>query len=111
MGHTRLGPLPTTRKWTAIASLLAGGEGISSHKMLADDIESIALQTLNAADTGLDKAIGDTGLQYTFYLLTQIVLSAREKDWQAGLAKAGLHLTESATLFDFTAEMQNAIDD
>ncbi len=82
MGHTRLGPPPTTHKWKAVASLLAGdeGEGLRSRKMLVDDIESVALQTLNAAETGLDKAIGDTGLQYTFYLLAQIVLSAREKD-------------------------------
>jgi len=79
--------------------------------MLADDIEGIALQTLDAAETGLDKAIADTGLRYTFYLLTQIVLSAREKDWQAGLVKIGIHLSESATLFDLTVEVQNVIDD
>ncbi len=113
MGHTRLGSPPITRKWKAIASLLAGGEGegLGSRKILADDVETVFLQTLGAVEVGLDKAIGDMGLQYTFYLLTQLVLSARESDWQAHLADVGIHLSEGATLFDLTSEVQNAIDD
>lgn len=113
MGHVRLGSIPTTRKWTAVVSLIARDEGkTSSHpKMLADNVESIALQTLDAAKVGLDRAIRDTGVQYTFYLLTQLALSAREDDWQTSLVNIGIHLSEDATVFDLTVEVQNAIDD
>lgn len=113
MGHTRLGSIPTTRKWKAVVATIAGGGGQISVNQgaLANDVERISLQTLNAADAGLNKAIGDAGLRYTFYLLIQLVLSAREGNWQERLSNIGIHLSDDATLFDLTAEVQNAIDD
>ncbi len=113
MGHTRLGSIPKTQKWTAIVAKIAGvgDERSSGRETLDEAIGNVALETLDAAKAGLDKAIDDTGLRYTFYLLTQIVLSAREPNWQERLASIGIHLLEDASLFDLTAQVQNAIDD
>ncbi len=113
MGHMRLGKIPTTRKWIEVTALVAGtGTGNTARTaLLTDDIELVAAQTLKAAQVGLGKAIDDAGLRYTFYLLTQIVLSAREGDWQERLTTFGIHLSEDATLFDLTSEVQASIDD
>ena len=79
--------------------------------MLEADIGDVAEATLDAARQGLEKAVDDPGLRYTFYLLTQIVLAARQEDWQAGLRPFGIALPGDATLFDLTAELHNAVDD
>jgi hypothetical protein len=62
------------------------------------------------AEVGLQRAIDDPGLRFTFYLLTQIVLAARESDWRQRLGNLGIHLYEDSSLFDFTTELQDAID-
>lgn len=111
MGHTRLGKIPTSKKWKVVVRLLAGGEGGGGGTLLAEDIETIAQQTLTAAEAGLLKAIDDPGLRYTFYLLTQLVLASREEDWQSRLEPFGIRLSEDATLLDLTIEIQSAIDD
>ncbi|MFE4108462.1 hypothetical protein [Almyronema epifaneia] len=114
MGHTRLGKVPKTQKWTAVVSLIAGsdasGGGGGGGVLLADDIQAVSQQTLDAAQEGLKKAIDDLGLRYTFYLLTQLVLAARTEDWVSDLDALGIQLTEDATVFDLTSELQNAID-
>src|SRR3712207_3503264 len=113
MGHIRLGTIPKTRKWTAVVAAVAGGgeQGARSDYAPAIDIERIATQTLDATSTGLEKAISDVGLRYTFYLLTQLVLATRRKNWQDSLKDIGINLSPDATLFDLTTEVQSAIDD
>ena len=113
MGHTRLGSIPKTQKWKSVVSLIAGekSSGGGSAVLLADDVENVAIQALDAAQNGLKTAIDDIGLQYVFYMLTQLVLSARRKDWQAQLENLGMQLPEDATVFDLTSEFQNVIDD
>ncbi|BAZ29295.1 hypothetical protein NIES4074_17370 [Cylindrospermum sp. NIES-4074] len=113
MGHTRLGSIPKTRKWKNIVSLITGDDSTnsSSQKMLVEQVGYIAHKTLDAAAVGLEKAVNDQGLQYTFYLLTQLALSARQSEWQVHLENIGINLSEDAVVFDLTAEVQNAIDD
>jgi hypothetical protein len=77
----------------------------------AVDVPQVAAETLVAAEAGLNAAVSDQGLRFTFYLMTQIVLSAREKDWQAGLAEQGIHLAPDSSVFDLTSEVQRAIDE
>ncbi len=107
MGHTRLGRIPKSQKWDAIVALMADGTGGS----LSDSICEIAALTLDAASTALENGKGDAGLQYTFYLLTQIALAAREGDWNGRLAELGINLGENASIFDLASEVQYAIDD
>lgn len=111
MGHSRLGLPPTTRKWTSVVSLVTGGGTEVGGPLLSEDVAKIATQALDAAEAALKRAISDEGLRYSFYLLTQLVLAARKEDWHEQLAKLGIHLSANATLFDLTAEIQNAIDD
>ncbi len=113
MGHTRLGEIPTNKKWKEVVGLIAleVDSDVASRDTLADDIERIASQTLNAAQAGLQVAVQDKGLRYTFYLLTQLVLATRQPDWESRLAKFGIRLPTDASLFDFTACIHNSIDD
>lgn len=112
MGHQRLGDVPRTQKWANVVAKVAGdGQGPQSGAHSAEAIEEIAAETLTAAEGGLLKSISDPGLRYTFYLLTQIVLAAREPNWQGSLADLGLHVSGDSTLYDLISEVQYAIDD
>lgn len=106
MGHTRFGTIPTSRKWDNVVALLLAGSAEDTER----DIGSIAASALDAAETALENGIDDSGLRYTFYLLTQIVLAARSPDWRLRLAEAGINLSENSSFFDLTTQMQSAID-
>jgi hypothetical protein len=79
--------------------------------VLADDVEPLAARTLEAAEAGLQRAINDEGLRFSFYLLTQLVLAARGPDWRDRLAGIGIHLGEDASLLDLTVDLQAVIDE
>src|SRR5258708_4603428 len=108
MGHTRLGAIPKSQRWSAVVGAIAGAEPYGGGARLLDP-DPIAARTLDAARAGLDRCIDDPGLRYTFYLLTQLVLAARHPDWQRRLEPFGIRLADNATLFDLTAEIQAAI--
>ncbi|MCG3139110.1 MAG: hypothetical protein HJJLKODD_02988 [Phycisphaerae bacterium] len=114
MGHTRLGELPKTRKWAAVVAELLGQSVTVGNARIAataaDDINHIARLALDAAQTGLDQCVRDAGLNRTFYLLTQIVLAAREENWSERLSRVGIYLSEEADLWELTGEMQRVID-
>jgi hypothetical protein len=111
MGHTRLGRIPTSQKWKQVVTTLASNDYSTVSTTADDDVANIAANALEAAEAGLDSAIEDPALRYTFYLLTQIVLAAREGDWESRLIPFGIQLSGDATLFDLTSTLQSAIDD
>ncbi len=112
MGHQRLGDVPKTQKWAnVVAKVAGGGQGMQGGSVSPETIREIAAETLDAAETGLLKSIDDPGLRYTFYLLTQIVLAAREANWQGSLAGLGIHISDESSLYDLTSELQIAVDD
>lgn len=111
MGHTRLGAVPKTRKWNALVEEVAGSAAVSKTvAVAAEDVQRIATATLDATQNALERSISDPGVRHTFYLLTQIALASRSVDWKASLAKIGIHLPADASLFELTAEMQDAVD-
>ncbi len=111
MGHQRLGEIPKSRKWSAVVAAVAGeATAAVTPDVLSRVVVDIADLTLDAAKVGLQRATEDAGLRFTFYLLTQIVLAAREPDWQQRLGSLGIHLSNDSSLFDFTAELQNVLD-
>src|SRR5579863_7304251 len=67
MGHTRLGTIPKTRKWRQLVALIANGQGDDAG--LSHHVERIVAQTLSLTEAGLESAINDKGLRFTFYLL------------------------------------------
>ncbi len=109
MGHQRLGEIPKSKRWsTVVATVASVGSGGSPQ--LAESVGHVADETLAAAATGLERAIDDAGLRFTFYLLTQIVLAARQEDWRAELDRFGIAVSEDASLFDFIDQVQAAVD-
>jgi hypothetical protein len=112
MGHTRLGRIPKSRKWTAVLGELDAFENkfLNGEAAIPDAIAAIAARTLDAADAGLTKAVSDEGLRYSFYLLTQLALSARSNDWTEGLRNLGIELSETSSVLDLTSEVQSAVD-
>lgn len=106
--------MPKSKRWRTVVAMFTGEQddgGAGGVQTLARDVGQISDKTLDAARTGLERAIDDRGLRFTFYLLTQLVLAARGNDWQEGLKPFGIALASDATLFDLTAEMQHSIDD
>ena len=73
-------------------------------------VSTIAAQTLKVTRTTLAKASDDTGVRYTFYLLTQLALASRHPDWRAALNEHGIALSDQSGMFELTAEVQSAID-
>lgn len=112
MGHTRLGTIPKSHKWAAVVAGLVRLEGavLPGELKFSESIAAIAVRTLEAAEAGLNKAANDQGLQYTFYVLSQLALSARQENWPEALHKIGIDLSESSSVFDLTVELQNVID-
>jgi hypothetical protein len=110
MGHQRLGDVPKSQRWDAVVATVAAGSGGGGFAGLAQSVRDIADRTLEASEAGLERAIADPGLRFTFYLLTQIVLAAREEDWREELRQVGIDIDESASLFDFTDAVQEAIE-
>ena len=112
MGHQRLGDIPKSQKWAnVVAKVTGGGQGMQGGSVSPETIRDIAAETLDAAEAGLVRSIDDPGLRFTFYLLTQIVLAARDANWQGSLAGLGIHLSDESSLYDLTSETQIAIDD
>ena len=110
MGHTRLGAIPKSRKWNEVVEQVTGSGLTGSATSAVVNIGAIAAQTLDAAQGALDRATDDPGVRYTFYLLTQVALAARNPDWEDALGRHGIHLSNESTVFDLTAEVQDAID-
>ena len=111
MGHQRLGDIPKSKKWAAVVDAVLGVTGSGgAGGSLALSVSEIANQTLETASAGLDCAIADRGLRFSFYLLTQIVLAARDSDWQQRLSELGIHIPPDSSLFDFTAGIQECVD-
>src|SRR5581483_11126825 len=101
MGHTRLGYLPTSRRWRQVVAALSGeGREASSEHQLLDEIDLIAISTLEAAQAGVESAINDVGFRYSFYLLTQLVLAARETKWEKRLAELGVNPSETNSILN-----------
>lgn len=111
MGHTRLGPLSKSRSWNQVVETLTGSRlGGFSLSSSASHVNVIAAQTLKAARATLARASDDAGVRYTFYLLTQVALASRRRDWRATLDEHGIVLSDQSSVFDLTAEVQGAID-
>lgn len=112
MGHTRLGTIPKSRRWTAVVAELGSFESSALHAGpdAVGSVAAIADRTLQAAEGGLEKAINNSGLRFAFYLLTQLALSARTKEWSRALKKFGIEISDDSSIFDLTVGLQSAVD-
>jgi hypothetical protein len=112
MGHTRLGAIPKTRKWSAVvASLFGSHDASASGVSLAEQVPQISRVLIEATAGGLDKAKNDKGVRYCVYLLTQIAVSSRLPDWRQRLVALGISLDDGASIYDLILQYQCAVDD
>lgn len=109
MGHTRLGKIPTTRKWREVVGIFTAAK---SAELTPDAplVSELAASTLRASKEALREGVKDGGLAYVFYLLTQIALSVRRQDASEALRSLGLQLSHNSSHFDFTVELHRVID-
>ncbi|MBI3865344.1 MAG: hypothetical protein HY290_26005 [Planctomycetia bacterium] len=100
MGHSRYGYMPDTAPWREVIALIADGSAVAK----------IADATLDAAQRGLKLAYDDPGLGYAAYLLSKVVLAARESNFQAALSTAGISVSANPGLLDVVGGFSQAMD-
>ncbi|MEX1042887.1 MAG: hypothetical protein WDZ51_19795 [Pirellulaceae bacterium] len=112
MGHQRLGKIPKSKAFAEVVALISGAPGEGGGIAIIEDVQNIAAATLVAAEAGLNQARDDSGLCDTFYLLTQLVLAARdEKNWRERFADLGISLSDDAGMFELVSEIQYTLQD
>lgn len=109
MGHTRLGTIPKTLEWKEIVGRFTGAT-VAGAMTSPANIVDIAGKTLDATEEGLYRATLDSGVRYTFFLITQVALASRRPDWEITLRRHGVHITPDSTVFDLASQLQDAID-
>src|SRR5262245_17829831 len=109
MGHTRLGTVPKTQQWKDIIGLFAG-TALPGGMASPANITAIAARTLDATEEGLERAVADPGVRYTFFLITQVALASRTTEWENKLRKFGVEITPDSTVFDLACQLHDAID-
>jgi hypothetical protein len=100
MGHIRLKRLPATRKWRQVMVMLAGGAAV----------EDVAAASAEAAENALKAARRDPVLAQAVWLLTQLPLAARARDFGEAAWKLGIHLGSQSSLIDVVAAFSDAVD-
>jgi hypothetical protein len=100
MGHIRLGRLPRTVKWNQVVSLIGSGASTAV----------IALAALDASQKGLRAASQDPTLIYSVWLLTQIPLAAKGRNFSEELRQRGLEVSRQPTLMEVVGAFTDAVD-
>lgn len=100
MGHTTLGDLPSTRKWSQVIDLVRLGAGSSQ----------VAIATTTAAERGLRLAGEDPGLIETVWLLTQLPVAARSRNFVHNLRRLGVQVSDAPGLMDIVGAFSDALD-
>jgi hypothetical protein len=111
MGHTRLGKIPTTRKWREVVGVFAAAKNPTGLSSQSNEIAHLATSTIRASSEALRAGIKDGGLAFVFYFLTQLALSTRRRRAQEALTSLGLRLPDNPTHLDLTVEIHRLIDE
>lgn len=100
MGHARMSPLPTTRKWREVVALI--GCGASAMQ--------VASATLKACEKELGKAADDPGVVEAVWLLMRLPLAARGDDFVHELFQIEVDVPPVSELPDLLSGVTDAID-
>jgi hypothetical protein len=111
MGHTRLGKIPTTRKWREVVEVFASAKSQAELSAQSTEIAQLAASTVRASSEALRAGIKDGGLAFIFYFLTQLALTTRRTQPREALAALGLRLPHNPTNLDLTIEVHRLIDE
>lgn len=126
MGHHEVETLRVTRSHRRVVGMLGVGAGMAGLPGVSEtDLDAIADAMLEASLQGFDRAKSDTGLIYTFFLLTQITQAARQgQHFERALTEIGVtsptaalrasipsvQLTATDSIYDLVANFTNAVD-
>ena len=100
MGHVRLGRLPQTRNWRDVVGLL-GATAPPDH---------VAAASARAAEGSIGRAASDPALTHAIWLLTQLPLAARARNFPGALRELGLDIDTSPTLLSIVGAFTDAIE-
>lgn len=101
VGHLTLGILPTSKKWTAVVALLAGGEAAGA----------VVAGTARAAERDLRQAAGDPVFVEAVRLLLTIPHAARSSDYGDALRREGIEIGSNPHLIDLVAAVSARLDE
>jgi len=100
MGHTLLGELKRTRRYQQVVALLAGGA----------DAQQIAQAVIQMAERHFNLAANDKAVVETEYLLMQLPVAARSRDFAKSLRQHGIEVTAAPTTDQLITAVTLAID-
>ncbi len=90
MGTHEYQSLARTSGWNNVVALIGTGAGFAGTTGVAPgSLEQIAVATLDASIAGLERAKGDEGLSFSFYLLAQLTQAARTENFLSALSHLG----------------------
>lgn len=100
MGHIHLGRLPGSRKWIAVAKLIAEGA----------PVDALAAASAVAAERDLAAAANDPVFVEAVRLLALIPQAAKAEDFGKALLALGIDVPVNPNLIDLTIATTNALD-
>jgi hypothetical protein len=100
MGHLLVGPLPKTRKWQEVVTLIASEA----------DVPEVASSVLEASHKAFDNISNDPGLNLAFWLLLQLPLAAHEAHFSEALKAHGINVSETPGIFEIITAFRTAIE-
>src|SRR5262245_59085677 len=100
MGHVRLGRLPQTRTWQDVVRLLGA----------AAPADRVAAASALAAEGSIGRAASDPALTHAIWLITQLPLAARTRDFPGALRALGLEIDTAPTLLGVVGAFADAVD-
>jgi hypothetical protein len=111
MGHTRLGKIPTTRRWRDVVAIFAAAGADTGGPDSSDEVPRLAASTMDAAANALKAGLKDGGIAHVFFILTQLALSTRRPSSDEALRALGINLPSEASHLDLTSEIHRVIDE
>lgn len=100
MGHILLGPMPRTKPWMEVVTLIAAGA----------DVSQVGNATISAAEKAFAFVLNDKGFTEAAWIMTQLGVAAKKPDILAHLRSAGLLLPPDANLIDLSTAIYELLD-
>jgi len=101
MGHIRFGVMPKTRKWKQVIELLGNANG---------NVASLAEAVLKSAQNIFNQLTNDVGIQYSFWILTQLTLKAKSSDYLSALQEIGIDISiDTNSSMGFLADLSESL--
>jgi hypothetical protein len=110
MGHTHLGKQPKSKYWDSVVEIFSTSGASGARPLQEDEIREVALRSMEAADAGLRSAIGDFGLKYTYFALTQLALAGKTSDQAEKFSSVGISASERTSVLDVVSAFQEHLD-